>query len=152
AGSAQRPLTLNKYLYALANPVNYTDPSGNTTLAEEEVAVEEEQILSEVDAAEYANEAFNLFNKVFQFIGGIAVLATACRGFWDPEALGDYFTVSLTTGPANQPAPLTLDGPATIRKLAGLASEIPLTATAVWMLGASVTYVLDPTQPPNQYA
>ena len=33
-GSAAQPLSLNKYLYALANPVNRTDPSGNITLVE----------------------------------------------------------------------------------------------------------------------
>jgi RHS repeat-associated protein len=152
AGLDQLPLSLNKYLYALANPINDADPSGNTTLAEEEIVVQEEQILEEVDAVAYAHTAFNLFNKAFQFIGGLGVLAAACWGIFDPEVLGDYFTLSLTTGPNRRPAPPTSEKSRAIRELAGVASEIPLTATAVWMLGVNVTYELNPTLGPNVLA
>ena len=71
AGSDQIPLSLNKYLYALANPVNDTDPSGNQTLSDEQVA---DAVDEELESAEAIDESTienfkNLVQTVLQDCG-----------------------------------------------------------------------------------
>jgi hypothetical protein len=56
AGRVFEPASLQRYVYALNNPVNRLDPSGRTSVLDVEFAVAEEDIVAEaaVDTAEMA--------------------------------------------------------------------------------------------------
>jgi RHS repeat-associated protein len=140
AGSYQLPLSLNKYLYASANPVNHTDPSGNEDIEE----VEESQIISEeLDEEEAESEngdvqqAFQLENRVFQVDGALLTIYTVGAAALDRKKVGGYFGGLVI--------------PASAGILGGL-SEFGLITTAYRMLDFSTKYALDPGFPPNQYA
>lgn len=45
SGSIFDPMSLHKYLYANANPITYTDPTGNFSLAELDVSMAIDRIL-----------------------------------------------------------------------------------------------------------
>jgi RHS repeat-associated protein len=90
-GNDQLPLSLNKYLYCLANPVLGTDPSGHDDIIE----VEESQIIAEQeDAAESSlsvKEYVDDWFKTLQTIGAVYTMITAVRGIVDPGLVGGFF-------------------------------------------------------------
>ena len=58
-GSIADPISLHKYLYANANPVNYTDPSGHYTMMDMSMAMDLKATLSniQVDTYSYIQDA-----------------------------------------------------------------------------------------------
>jgi RHS repeat-associated protein len=95
-GFDQLPLSLNKYLYCLANPVNGTDPSGNVDadIGSEAVAeageAEEDEAESEYDD-ETVQQGLQLIGRFLQFDGGLLTLYAAEQALENPYKLGAYF-------------------------------------------------------------
>jgi RHS repeat-associated protein len=90
AASDQIPLSLNKYLYALANPVNDTDPSGNETLEEEAIAEDIEAEEEKQDAAENVERFKQITFQIFQEDGALLTAIAFSRGLEDPVQIGRF--------------------------------------------------------------
>jgi RHS repeat-associated protein len=136
------PLSLNKYLYCLANPVNGIDPSGNET----EEDVDESMIISEELVEQNAQSATGTVRtgietifKALQVIGGVMTTLTVIEVLFDPEGVGDYFG--------------GLFLPPSTKKFIGLTSEIILGQIAFKMVSpGKIYYVPDPAIVPPYYA
>jgi hypothetical protein len=79
-GFDELPLSLNKYLYAHSNPVNRTDPSGNFTLSELQIAQAiqaEGRIKNAVNTGRAIDKAVQGAFKVLQGIGAAMTAFTA---------------------------------------------------------------------------
>ena len=78
-GSIADPISLHKYLYANANPVNYTDPSGHYTMMDMSMAMDLKATLSniQVDTYSYIQDALTSSwdGKSFSKTPDIAVTA-----------------------------------------------------------------------------
>lgn len=74
-GDPQSPLSLHKYLYTAANPVDVTDPSGQVGLVDDEVAdAESESIDSQnLQILQTGKQAINLARFAAVLVGGIAL-------------------------------------------------------------------------------
>ena len=127
--SAQFPLSLNKYLYALANPVNYRDPSGNITLAELDIVELIQSLLKKVETAVKTHERFQTVNRALQKIGGFLTLATAAYAFFDPERLGGFF------------GGLLIPGSKGVKSLLAIPAERWLISSGYHMLKLRATYI-----------
>jgi len=139
AGSDQLPLSLNKYLYASANPVNLTDPSGNDDLAEEGIGLagqaNEEAAENTISIREYTD----IYFRIAQTIGGVMTVLTVVEALFEPEQIGSFFGGFLAPPP--------------IKKLIGLTSEITLSQLAYKLLSPStIYYIPDPAILPPFYA
>ena len=78
-GSVDDPVSLHKYLYANANPVNYIDPSGYFSLAELMEVVKTQGVLSGI---EYLNvNTYLLYIKLESSAGGIIIKAVLDESF-----------------------------------------------------------------------
>ena len=78
-GSVDDPISLHKYLYANANPVNYIDPSGYFSLAELMEVVKTQGVLSGI---EYLNvNTYLLYIKLESSAGGIIIKAVLDESF-----------------------------------------------------------------------
>jgi RHS repeat-associated protein len=135
-GSDQLPLSLNKYVYALANPVNDTDPSGNQTLVELVVSLAINATLRVSGIVLDAYKKAQWFGKAMQAIGGAMTLFTVFEGALHPTLLGLYFGglgfptwKALFTGVS--PSPATI---ARLSTALGYPSLLPLGLTAFKML------------------
>ena len=80
AGFAQVPLSLNTYLYALADPVNHTDPSGEFSLSELSVAQAIQQVLKANDTASKAQRVWDVVGRTLQAIGGVMTVQDCRQG------------------------------------------------------------------------
>lgn len=63
-GSIYDPVSLHKYLYANANPVMFTDPSGYFSLAETSVGQGISNILDKIDSSPYIKIGLNILNTL----------------------------------------------------------------------------------------
>lgn len=63
-GSIYDPVSLHKYLYANANPVMFTDPSGYFSLAETSVGQAISNILDKIDSSPYIKIGLNILNTL----------------------------------------------------------------------------------------
>ena len=85
------PLSLNKYLYALANPVNHTDPSGNfASLVEAAMSLAQQAYEKYLDVQRAVNVVETGF-RVEQYLGGFMTYTTVARAFLDPGKVGLFF-------------------------------------------------------------
>ncbi|NEQ42484.1 MAG: tandem-95 repeat protein [Leptolyngbya sp. SIOISBB] len=85
-GRLEEPLTLHKYLYTHANPINATDPSGLFTLTDISTARKVRDTLAEIQFSTYVElirntdpdglggEAAGFIDRIFGFIQGIQIL------------------------------------------------------------------------------
>lgn len=102
-GSIFDPTSLHKYLYANANPITYSDPSGFSTIMDHEAAMAGS---TEIDkaAAFRSNFAINFLKNfmkkmAFATIGGlIAVGDQWAAGVTDPDQLAIAFRKGFFTG------------------------------------------------------
>jgi RHS repeat-associated protein len=128
SGTDQLPLSLNKYLYALADPVNDSDPSGNQDLIETMISEALSEDLDAIEAIGEGNQIVQISLKTLQVLGDVMTFYTALDAAEFPERIGGFFGGVLP--------PLARD--------AGLASIIPLTFIAVKMGIPNVSYYFDP--------
>ena len=97
AGLSQDPVTLHKYLYANANPVTYSDPSGNFSVVEVQMTTSIRGILSGIQT----DIGFSMFDQVAEggysglkglVVGGVLTLSSPLIGVIaenSVEMLGD---------------------------------------------------------------
>jgi RHS repeat-associated protein len=90
-GFGTLPLSLNKYLYSLANPTNDTDPSGNVTLIELQIVQAAQKLLKAYDAVSTAKTVLNVVGRTIQAIGGVMTEITAREAYLNPAEVGGYF-------------------------------------------------------------
>ncbi|MHB8861524.1 MAG: putative Ig domain-containing protein [Pirellulaceae bacterium] len=90
-GSDQLPLSLNKYLYALADPVNNTDPSGEFSLSELSVTQAIQLVIKVNETAGKAQRVWDVVGRTLQAIGGVMTVHTAAKAFNDPSQVARYF-------------------------------------------------------------
>jgi RHS repeat-associated protein len=93
-GNVTRPLSLNKYLYADANPANRFDPTGETTLGDMLVTLKQiaEEKRDEIRNAYKAQEKVRMFQgKVGTYVGAASSLFAAFQVAADPSKAGPYF-------------------------------------------------------------
>ncbi|WP_143821127.1 RHS repeat-associated core domain-containing protein, partial [Motiliproteus sp. MSK22-1] len=82
-GNSQDPITLHKYLYANADPVSYTDPTGNFSLGSIGAASNIQRILA---TANVASTGFDFYSfatsdgEIDAVSAGLSVLATLTGG------------------------------------------------------------------------
>ena len=97
SGSINDPVSLHKYLYANANPVMYSDPSGYMSLHEMAVSIAAKAELAVMEMAQN-NWAMTVWRG---FIGGmIAVGDVISKGDFTPEDLTNAFIVGFGAGVA----------------------------------------------------
>jgi RHS repeat-associated protein len=141
-GFEEQPLSLNKYLYALANPVNRTDPSGNFTLVEIDVAqaVQQElKIRDYVNKAREIDKAVQAAFKVLQGIGAAMTAFTALEGLSSPTRIGHFFG-----GLAFNSSQLFED----LENGANAVRAIPaLGKIAISMVRSRINYIFEPASP-----
>ena len=95
SGSAQNPLTLNRYLYAEANPSTFIDPTGHCVHC---------QIMDKDGAPDYAGAVVSYAEKTGDYETAVRLLKAPncqpCRGVGDCAA---DFTISLVVTVASAP-------------------------------------------------
>ena len=99
-GSVFDPTSLHKYLYANANPVTYSDPSGYFTLADHMSATSISEELDKTESS-FAWQFFKSFMKKvgYGLIGGaLAVGDQIAAGVHDPEQLALAFRQGFFAG------------------------------------------------------
>ncbi len=138
AGFDRLPLSLNKYLYALANPVNDTDPSGNFTLLEEEVAEAEQEELAATEAVEAGHELVQVSFRILQGLGGLITGFTIAQGLLEPERVSGYF------GDMDIPFNAVHED---IAKPLAVAAEFWLTRIDIGLFSRPVRYFFTPVSP-----
>jgi RHS repeat-associated protein len=76
-GLDQDPLSLHKYLYADANPINRRDPSGHDSIAEFDIASAIEETLNTISGVQKFVRIENQISSVFDFLSSIVDLSIA---------------------------------------------------------------------------
>ncbi|MFN5565609.1 MAG: RHS repeat-associated core domain-containing protein, partial [Pseudanabaena sp.] len=83
-GDLYDPLSRNQYLYAKANPVTYTDPTGLYSLAEFAATRQIQDILNNLKTANYINKLEELTTKIEGFVTALWIAGVGI------ELLSDY--------------------------------------------------------------
>ncbi len=133
-----RYATETKYLYALANPVNDTDPSGNFTLLEVEVAEAEQEELAAAEAVGAGHEVVQVSFRILQGLDALITGFTVAQGLLEPERVSGYF------GDIDIPFNAIAED---IAMPLAVASEFVLSRVAIGMGIEPVTYIFTPTSP-----
>lgn len=76
-GNQYDPISLHKYLYANANPVNFVDPTGNFTMVSVSISVSIRSTLSSIALPSFNLIALTLIAKAALFVASAAVAACA---------------------------------------------------------------------------
>jgi RHS repeat-associated protein len=89
-----QPLSMNRYLYAYANPTNYTDPSGYFTLIELDMANAinaKNKIENAISQKKHFDAAVNAGFRALQGIGMFMSIAAEIEGVTDLAKFGQFF-------------------------------------------------------------